>query len=729
MNNNNNNNSNNNNSNKNNKNKTILLVEDEHIIAMVEMQLLKKEGYHVTHVSNGEDAILFFQNKKEPVDLILMDINLGKGIDGTQAAAIILRDHDIPILFLSSHTEPEIVEKTEKITSYGYVVKNSGETVLFASIKMAFKLFQAKQTVQKHQQQLEETIHQLEVSNHELILSEKKYRALVELSPYLIDIHQDDIIRISRKQSEEKLRQQYDLLWATMDAIPNPVFYKNTLGQYTGCNRAFEEYMGLKKEEIIGKTVYDLAPPELAAKYNEKDQELLNTPSKQYYEWQIQRKNGAVRDVIFDKASLLDAQKQIQGIIGVITDITELKKGEWRNQLVNTILERLNNSQDVHETIHDILHIIKKNTAIEAVGIRLEVGDDFPYYETNGFPATFVQAERSLCSRDHAGEILHDATGKPLLECMCGTILTGRTNANLSFFTPGGSFWSNATTTLLAFSTASDSSVHLRNRCVNEGYESVALIPLRADQEIIGLLQFNDHRPNQFTLEMIQFFEGIGASIGIAFSRIRAEEKIKSLLAEKETLLHEVHHRIKNNMNTIFSLLRLQSNSQDNPVTAKVLQDAASRVRSMMILYEKLYHADNMNEISLQDFLPPLIKEISAIFPNSKAVQITTEIEDIVLAPKVLSPLGIILNELVTNAMKYAFNNNSEGMIRVTATKKDNRVTIGFADNGAGMPTGITIENATGFGLKLIDMLIKQLNGAITLQHHNGTTFIFEFPV
>ncbi len=722
-------NNNNNNSNKNNKNKTILLVEDEHIIAMVEMQLLKKEGYHVIHVSNGEAAILFFQTQKEPVDLILMDINLGKGIDGTETAAIILRDHDIPLLFLSSHTEPEIVEKTEKITSYGYVVKNSGETVLFASIKMAFKLFQAKQTVQKHQQQLEETIHQLEVSNHELILSEKKYRALVELSPYLIDIHQDDIIRISRKQSEEKLRQQYDLLWATMDAIPNPVFYKNTLGQYTGCNRAFEEYMGLKKEEIIGKTVYDLAPPELAAKYNEKDQELLNTPSKQYYEWQIQRKNGAVRDVIFDKASLLDAQKQIQGIIGVITDITELKKGEWRNQLVNTILERLNNSQDVHQTIHDILHIIKKSTAIEAVGIRLEVGDDFPYYETNGFPTTFVQAERSLFSRDQAGEILRDVTGKPFLECMCGTILTGRTNANLSFFTPGGSFWSNATTTLLAFSTASDSSVHLRNRCVNEGYESVALIPLRADQEIIGLLQFNDHRPNQFTLEMIQFFEGIGASIGIAFSRIRAEEKIKSLLAEKETLLHEVHHRIKNNMNTIFSLLRLQSNSQDNPVTAKVLQDAASRVRSMMILYEKLYHADNMNEISLQDFFPSLIKEITAIFPNSNTVQIITQIEDILLAPKVLSPLGIILNELVTNAMKYAFINSSEGLIRVTATQKDKRVTIGFADNGVGMPAGITIENATGFGLKLIDMLIKQLNGAITLQHHNGTTFIFEFPV
>jgi CheY-like chemotaxis protein len=124
------------------KKKSILLVEDELLIAMSEKAQLEAYGYGITVVDDGKKAIEAMK-EDEAFDLILMDINLGDGLDGTQAAEIILKDHDIPIVFLSSHIEPTIVEKTEKITSYGYVVKNSSITVLDASIKMAFKLFDA----------------------------------------------------------------------------------------------------------------------------------------------------------------------------------------------------------------------------------------------------------------------------------------------------------------------------------------------------------------------------------------------------------------------------------------------------------------------------------------------------------------------------------------------------------------------------------------------------------
>ena len=123
--------------------KTILLVEDEFLIAMTEKLELEKYGYAVRTVTTGEKAIETIKTSSG-IDLVLMDINLGDGIDGTEAAEIILKDHDIPIVFVSSHSEREVVEKTEKITSYGYVVKNSSITVLDASIKMAFKLFNAK---------------------------------------------------------------------------------------------------------------------------------------------------------------------------------------------------------------------------------------------------------------------------------------------------------------------------------------------------------------------------------------------------------------------------------------------------------------------------------------------------------------------------------------------------------------------------------------------------------
>jgi PAS domain S-box-containing protein len=123
--------------------KTILLVEDHAVVAEVEVRQLSREGYHVIHSLTGEDAIDQVFNKQHKIDLILMDIDLGSPLDGTKVAQMILESFDIPVVFLSSHIEKEVVETTEKITSYGYVLKSSGITVLAATIKLVFKLHRA----------------------------------------------------------------------------------------------------------------------------------------------------------------------------------------------------------------------------------------------------------------------------------------------------------------------------------------------------------------------------------------------------------------------------------------------------------------------------------------------------------------------------------------------------------------------------------------------------------
>ncbi len=140
--------------------KTILLVDDEAIIAMGEARMLEKHGYAVLTAYSGEQAIETV-TKESGIDLILMDIDLGRGMDGTQAAETILKTVDIPVLFLSSHTEPEVVDKTERITSHGYVVKNSGETVLLASIRMAFKLHKAHKELSKREEDLSKSERKL----------------------------------------------------------------------------------------------------------------------------------------------------------------------------------------------------------------------------------------------------------------------------------------------------------------------------------------------------------------------------------------------------------------------------------------------------------------------------------------------------------------------------------------------------------------------------------------
>ena len=129
--------------------KVILIVEDEAIIALAEKRILENAGYAVHVAYNGQHAIELTESL-ERIDLILMDIDLGQGLDGTETAEHILNRHNLPIMFLSGHTESEVVEKTEGITSYGYIVKNSGDTVLLASIRMAFKLYTARQAVKEH---------------------------------------------------------------------------------------------------------------------------------------------------------------------------------------------------------------------------------------------------------------------------------------------------------------------------------------------------------------------------------------------------------------------------------------------------------------------------------------------------------------------------------------------------------------------------------------------------
>lgn len=206
-----------------------------------------------------------------------------------------------------------------------------------------------------------------------------------------------------------------------------------------------------------------------------------------------------------------------------------------------------------------------------------------------------------------------------------------------------------------------------------------------------------------------------------------SEQKIQNLLHEKEILLKEVHHRIKNNMNTIKGLLTLQMHSIDDPRYVSPLADAESRVQSMIILYDKLYCSENYRELSVKDYLLKLTNEIIYNFPNRDIVSFETEIEDFILNVKVLAPLGIIVNELLTNIMKHAFTGKNSGIIKIIASLKNNRVTLVVSDDGHGLPPEIQLENSPGFGLNLVNMLIEQISGKIEIERGRGTRFNMEF--
>ena len=208
-------------------------------------------------------------------------------------------------------------------------------------------------------------------------------------------------------------------------------------------------------------------------------------------------------------------------------------RAQQRERLARQVLEALNDPSSTKDAVREILQLIKDTWGFEAVAIRLGEGEDCPYYETIGFLERFVQLESSLRVRDETGNLVRDAQGDAVLECMCGNVLRERTDLSQPFFTKGGSFWSNCTTDLLASTAETERQSYIRNRCNSVGYESVALVPLRVGKETIGLLQINDHRRNQFTPELIGFLEGLGASLGIAIGRKRSEE---ALVESQKTL-------------------------------------------------------------------------------------------------------------------------------------------------------------------------------------------------
>ena len=208
-------------------------------------------------------------------------------------------------------------------------------------------------------------------------------------------------------------------------------------------------------------------------------------------------------------------------------EMAERKQAERQQHLVIEILNILNKSAGLTDTTNRIILAIKEETGFDAVGIRLRSGDDFPYFFQEGFSNDFLLAENTLAVHSKEGGVCRDENGNISLGCTCGLVLSGRNDPTNPLFTPGGSAWTNNALTLLDLSPDQDPRLLPRNRCVHEGFLSVALIPIRDDQEIIGLLQLNDRKKDRLTTDRIRFFEGLSDSIGVALKHRLTGEALR----------------------------------------------------------------------------------------------------------------------------------------------------------------------------------------------------------
>jgi GAF domain-containing protein len=218
----------------------------------------------------------------------------------------------------------------------------------------------------------------------------------------------------------------------------------------------------------------------------------------------------------------------------IIEDYPEILK---RERAAKEICSELNNFIDLKSTLMIIIKKIQQISDIEAVSIRLKDDQDYPYFVYNGFNDMFIVQESSLCARDSFGNILFKEDGKkPQLECMCGNVLLGNIDSSQPFFTENGSFFTNNTTKLISESTEEDMQGPTRNYCNSFGYESVALIPIKARGEHVGLIQLNDFKTGMFSEELISFMEMIGEQVGLAVQNSLVYTKLKTALEEIKNL-------------------------------------------------------------------------------------------------------------------------------------------------------------------------------------------------
>jgi PAS domain S-box-containing protein len=210
--------------------------------------------------------------------------------------------------------------------------------------------------------------------------------------------------------------------------------------------------------------------------------------------------------------------------------------------------------------------------------------------------------------------------------------------------------------------------------------------------------------------------------------RITAEDRLKRSLEEKEILLKEVHHRVKNNMQVISSLLNLQSSSLKDDVSRELFRESQNRVKSMALVHEILYESRDIASVNFSSYVKQLTASLQkSFFATASTISISVRITNIALDIDEAIPCGLIINELVSNALKYAFSKKRSGTIVIEMKKKERSMfQLCVRDNGVGIPQNRS-QTAT-LGLKLVYALTEQLKGTVTISVNKGTSFTIKFP-
>ena len=461
-------------------------------------------------------------------------------------------------------------------------------------------------------------------------------------------------------------------------------------------------------------------------------------------------------------------EELIQRVYALEASQASYRMTEKEYLIVLEALKLINESKTRDEMLYGMIIRIKKWSDCEAVGIRIRDGVDYPYFTTKGFTEDFVKMEKFLCKYNDDGEPKRDKNGNPILECMCGNVLQGRFDPSKNFFTEDGCFWSNCTTQLLATTTDADRQARTRNRCNSEGYESVALIPLRSSGETFGLIQLNDHRKNQFSIELIALYRRLADHIASYLATFQAEKEKKRLYeqllqSQKIESVGRLAGGIAHDLNNLLSpilgyseMLMDDLNPNDNrrEFIYEILE-AGSRAKNLVhqLLAFSRKQTLEFQVVNLNDILNDFEKLLRRTIPEDVEISmiqspaILPVMADIGQIEQVIMNLAINSADAMPDGGKLTIEtqvielNERYGMTH-TNVNPGMYVMFSISDTGYGMSDEIKEQifepfystkgkQGTGLGLATVYGIVKQHSGNIWVysEPNNGTTFKIYLPV
>lgn len=803
--------------------KTILMVEDETITAMIQKKILEKYNYNVIVADNGLKAI----EKAElypNIDLILMDIDLGHGIDGTEAAKAILKDKEIPLIFISSHTEPEIVNKTDKISSYGYIVKNTGETVLIASIRMAFRFYEERKKSQEKEKLLQSmlkvipdmiSIHDKDMNiiysnwkgigdipaekrklyskcyktyrNRDEICSDCNMQKAIQFKrsiltqmnwteQTLVDFHiipifdENNEIKflveyvkdITKNKEYEDILKQYKTLF---DEANFGMAISDLKGNLIKINDYMANIHGYTPEELIGKNLSIFHSSEQLKDVQKINQDFIKNRyfnSKEV--WHI-HKEGYEFPMIMNGFFIENKDKTKEFLAVSAIEISNQKQIEklllesrekYKNYIDNApegffIVDEKGRYLEVNKAATDtlgytedeflgmsIINILSDGfidaglSHFQRVKENGSAGGELKFKHKDG-SEVYLSVNAIRLSENRFLAFTNDITELKHIQERMHSILNNITDAiwtvsypdlkldyyNDNFkkvygrpaedFMKNNQLWREIT--------------HPDDRHLNDEDLKNLLETGRTEQEfrIIlpdGTIRWIYDRTHLIYDDKKNPIRIHGMARDIT-KRKKAEEKIHSLLAEKDIILKEANHRIKNNLNMVYAMLSLQGQNSDGTPASSILSDTANRVRSMSLLYDLIYKSQNDDEINSKEYLNNLIKTITNTLICDKDIKVHYDIDDFTGNTNILSRTGIILNELITNSYKHAFKYSDNPNISIYIKNNKDHILIEYEDNGTGIKGDIASSETLGF--QLINALIQELKGNIKLELKEGT--------